>query len=29
LLICRKNQEQFIKEIVNQLKKDKNYEKFI
>ncbi|MEM4326412.1 MAG: mannose-1-phosphate guanylyltransferase [Candidatus Pacearchaeota archaeon] len=29
LMICRKNQEQFIKDIVNQLKKDRIYDRYL
>lgn len=29
LMICRKNQEQFIKEIVNQLKKERTYDRYL
>ncbi len=29
LLICKKNHEQFIKEVVNQLKKERNYESYL
>ncbi len=29
LMICRKNQEQFIKEVVNQLKKERTYDRYL